>query len=98
MGGRADLVLVTGDPPDTWGDLSGYRAVLTTRSAAEIAAREVPVPAVHSVGEIEHLQPGDIVGLTPRTGQVRTLYRPASKNNTLFARMARYSTASSNSP
>ncbi len=40
---------------------------------------------MHSAAEIEHLRTGDVVVLTPRTGQVRTLYRPDSEHNTIFA-------------
>jgi len=85
---RDDLVLVSDAPVDAWGDLTGYRALLTTRSLAEcsaVLAEVAPVPTVCETKHIEHLRTGDVVALTPRTGHVRTLFRPDSPNNALLA-------------
>jgi His-Xaa-Ser system radical SAM maturase HxsC len=83
---RADLVLTTATPPANRADLEGYRALLTTCPAGEFT--EVlggsTMPMVHSASDIEHLRTGDVVTLTARTGRVRTVYRPDSRNNTIF--------------
>lgn len=83
---RADLVFVTDATPASWGDLHGYRALITTRPAEEFSSMPIAstLPTIHSVAGIEHLRTGDVVTLTARTGQVRTVYRPDSRNNTIF--------------
>src|SRR5262245_24069643 len=63
-------------------DLNGYRAVLTT---AEVGSSSVSVPALHKVRDIDHLKDGFIVALEPTSGFVRTVYRPHSQHNILFA-------------
>lgn len=81
---RADLVLTTGTPP--WGDVKGYRALLTTCTASEFTILGgLSLPSIHSAADIEHLRTGDVVALTARTGQVRTVYRPDSSSNAIFA-------------
>lgn len=84
---REALVLVTDAPVEAWGDLTGYRALLTTRSLAECSAvlRVAPLPTVCEAKQVEHLHAGDVVALTPKTGHVRTLFRPDSLNNALLA-------------
>jgi His-Xaa-Ser system radical SAM maturase HxsC len=84
---RHELVLVSDAPVKAWGDLTGYRALLTTRSFAEcspvidIAA----LPTISEAKQVGHLRTGDVIALTPRTGHVRTLFRPDSTNNALLA-------------
>jgi His-Xaa-Ser system radical SAM maturase HxsC len=73
------LVLPRLDPAD---DLSGYAAIILAEAAAGYLC---PTPLVHSVRDIDHLRPGHIVALEPLSGFVRTLYRPESPHNTLFA-------------
>ena len=63
-------------------DLHGYSAVIVqdrTNSAS------MATPLVHSVQHIDHLHCGHVVVLEPRNGFVRTLFRPESPHNTLFA-------------
>ena len=78
---RQDLVLVTGSRPGDW--VTGYRAVVTT---APVSPHELPTqtPCIHSVRQISHLQSGDVVALHPRSGHVRTLFRPESEYNALL--------------
>src|SRR2546428_4054356 len=63
----------------------GYRAVLSHAEAKEVAAALTPfvVPMIHSA-DVDHLRTGDIVILGV-DGTVRTVYRPDSSSNTLFA-------------
>src|SRR5207249_7070457 len=65
--------------------IEGYRAVLSHAEAHEVAAPLPPsvVPMIHSA-EVDHLRTGDIVILGV-DGTVRTVYRPDSSSNTLFA-------------
>ena len=41
-------------------------------------------PCIHSIRSLSHLKNGDIVVLYPRSGQVGTLFRPESDQNTLL--------------
>jgi His-Xaa-Ser system radical SAM maturase HxsC len=45
----------------------------------------VNVPVVHSVRHMDHLRAGDVIAITPSNGFVRTVYRPDSGHNILFA-------------
>jgi His-Xaa-Ser system radical SAM maturase HxsC len=84
---RRELVLVSDTPVDTWGDLTGYRAAITTRPLEECSAavETGSLPTVCDAKQIAHLGAGDVVVMTPRTGHVRTLFRPDSPNNALLA-------------
>jgi len=62
-------------------DLYGYAGVI---SRTDLSLRDIVIPVVHSVREIDHLQSGYIVVLEPMNGFIRTLYRPDSQHNTLF--------------
>jgi len=77
---RGKRILVTHNLDGT--DLTGYRGILTT---ADKSAARFHVPVVHKVREIDHLLDGYIVALEPTTGFVRTVYRPDSEHNILFA-------------
>ena len=55
-----------------------YKACLTTARGSKAA-----LPVVHSLDSIAHLEEGDIV-LIHKEGLVRTVFRPASPDNTLF--------------
>lgn len=83
---RKERVFVTDTDLATWGNISGYRALLTTLrpSALPFESESAPLPMMHSVREIDHIREGDIVVLQPRTGLIRTLYRPDSMYNVLF--------------
>jgi His-Xaa-Ser system radical SAM maturase HxsC len=62
---------------------NGYRALLTTGT---VDVRNLPegLPCVHSARQLSHLRSGDVVALYPRTGYVRTLFRPDSQYNALL--------------
>lgn len=75
---RVDRILATDTVPD---DLSGYSGLLTSARLEN----PVAVPAVLAAHEIEHLRTNDIVAMEPRNGFVRTLYRPDSNYNVIFA-------------
>jgi His-Xaa-Ser system radical SAM maturase HxsC len=79
---RADHALTTEDANGQ--DLAGYAAVLAVRNLATPLPAGVSVPVVHRLETIDHLTDGDVVAVNP-TGYVRTVYRPASRHNFLFA-------------
>lgn len=79
---RANVVLVTEELPSEANALSGYAGFVTT---ARLKPRQLKVPSIENVQEIEHLRTGDIVALEPKNGFIRTLYRPDSDNNVIFA-------------
>jgi His-Xaa-Ser system radical SAM maturase HxsC len=60
-----------------------YRAVLSSSTFEE---SELPpdLPCIHSIGRLTHLKSGDVVVLHPRSGLVRTLFRPDSNYNSLL--------------
>ena len=64
-------------------DLTGVMAVLCEQPIKPECLSGVRVPIVHGL-RLDHLAEGDVVKLEPR-GHVRTLYRRASKHNSLFA-------------
>ena len=80
-------VIVTDANPFDWKDVANYRAILTTLPLSKFAASPlVPdIPIIHSAKSIDHLKSGDLVTLIPRSGLVRTLFRPDSVHNFLFA-------------
>jgi His-Xaa-Ser system radical SAM maturase HxsC len=75
-----ELVLVTSSKP---GNCEGFRGLITT---APLDVSQVPerFPCVHSVRQISHLRSDDVVVLYPRSGHVRTLFRPGSEHNVLL--------------
>jgi His-Xaa-Ser system radical SAM maturase HxsC len=81
-GHRADHALVAEDA--TRHDLAGYAAVLTVRSIDPALLAGVSTPVVHRLETIGHLRDGDVVAVG-RNGYIRTVYRPASRHNFLFA-------------
>lgn len=77
---RKDTALVLSSL-DSANNLSGYSAIILKDKVVE----PLGVPTVHSVQHTDHLATGHIVALEPLNGFVRTVYRPESKHNTLFA-------------
>jgi His-Xaa-Ser system radical SAM maturase HxsC len=63
-------------------DCRGYAAIIVQQ---KIDKHSIRTPLVHSVRDIDHLRAGHIVAVEPVNGFVRTLYRPESRHNTLFA-------------
>lgn len=87
-GERETSALVTEANPETWGDLSGYRAIVTTQrldSAASALLDVAAIPIIHSARQVSHLKRGDVIVAYPRTGFLRTLFRPESRHNALLA-------------
>jgi hypothetical protein len=70
---RGIVALVTDAGPEKWGDLSGYRAVVTTQrlDGTSAASAGAPVPIIHSALQVSHLKRGDVIVAYPRTGYVR---------------------------
>lgn len=77
---RKDTALVLSSL-DSANNLSGYSAIILK----DKVVAPLGVPTVHSVQHTDHLATGHIVALEPLNGFVRTVYRPESKHNTLFA-------------
>jgi His-Xaa-Ser system radical SAM maturase HxsC len=82
LSARKDVALVLPSLDLAGGDLLGYAAVVVTQT---VVGYSCATPLVHSVRDIDHLGSGHIVALEPLSGFVRTLYRPESRHNTLFA-------------
>src|ERR1017187_8741431 len=79
---RKDTALVVSSLNTIPTDCSGYAALILQQN---VDVQTFSVPVVHSVREVEHLRSGHVVALEPGNGFVRTLYRPESRHNTLFA-------------
>ncbi len=62
-------------------DLHGYSAIVVR----DKVDAPLGIPTMHSVQHIDHLASGHIIALEPLNGFIRTVYRPESKHNTLFA-------------
>jgi len=56
--------------------------ITTARIETSEAPRELPI--IHSARQISHLKAGDVIVLHPRSGHVRTLFRPDSQHNALL--------------
>ena len=80
---RANRVMVSEESWADMGDVSGYSGFLTTTKLDGRAGS--PVPTISSVREIDHLRTDDIVAMEPQNGFIRTLYRPDSNHNVIFA-------------
>jgi His-Xaa-Ser system radical SAM maturase HxsC len=78
---RKDAALVLQSLDQSGDDLRGYAAVVVKR---KVAPGLVSAPLVHSVRDTDHFNSGQIVAIEPN-GFIRTLYRPESRHNTLFA-------------
>lgn len=82
MGERSDRVLVLPTLPERLNDLVGYSALLTQAALME---GRYPVPTIHSVRDVDHLRTNDLISMEPHNGFIRTLYRPDSNHNVIFA-------------
>jgi His-Xaa-Ser system radical SAM maturase HxsC len=79
---RNKFILLSKDIPADREELRGYRGFLTTaKPTADIEA----VPTMFSAQELDHLRTNDIVAMEPANGFIRTLYRPDSSHNVVFA-------------
>jgi His-Xaa-Ser system radical SAM maturase HxsC len=79
---RRDRILLVDSIPTGRNQIVGYSGVLTS---AKIETDKFPVPLISSLQETDHLRTSDIVGIEPKSGFVRTLYRPDSDHNVIFA-------------
>lgn len=84
---QSTAVIVTDGNPVDWKGLANYRAILTTLHRSEFSEGllATDIPVVHSANSIDHLKSGDVVTLFPRSGLVRTVFRPGSDHNFLFS-------------
>jgi His-Xaa-Ser system radical SAM maturase HxsC len=78
---RKNAALVLSSIDQGTDDCNGYAAVIVKQ---EVDGASFPLPLVHSVRDIDHFSSGQIVAIEPN-GFIRTLYRPESRHNTLFA-------------
>jgi Radical SAM superfamily len=82
---RGESILCSSEVSKAWGDLSGYRAVVTTKALKDLPhPLPAELPLLHTTLSISHLQDGDVVVLQPRNGLLRTLFRPESEHNALL--------------
>jgi His-Xaa-Ser system radical SAM maturase HxsC len=64
-------------------DLKGYAAVLVDQTFdVNMSPQETPIVRVPCINEV---RAGHILTIDPKSGFIRTVYRPESPNNTLFA-------------
>jgi His-Xaa-Ser system radical SAM maturase HxsC len=81
-GTRKDTALILASLEAGPNSFRGYAAVILQQ---RLDGNPISRPLVHSVRDIDHLRSGHIVAIEPRNGFIRTLYRPESPHNTLFA-------------
>jgi len=81
-GKRTQKILVTEEVPTNTAELIGYSGLLTT---TDFQQQMELVPTISSVQSIDHLRTNDIIAMEPKNGFVRTLYRPDSNHNVIFA-------------
>ena len=88
--GRKDHVLVWREGANALcptEELRGYEAVLIETAFDDDPMSAAPVPLVHGygAGNLSHLKDRYIVSIEPDTGFTRTIFRPESSHNTIFA-------------
>ena len=68
-------------------ELDGHAALLTEKYCDGDILSQIPIPVVHDFGEdkLGHLWEGHIVRVDPRSGMIRSVFRPESPHNTIFA-------------
>src|SRR5258708_4416019 len=79
---RSQRILVTDEVPEDSKQLIGYSGFLTR---AKLERELDSIPTISSVQAIDHLRSNDIVAMEPGNGFIRTLYRPDSDHNVIFA-------------
>ena len=79
---RHNRIFLTNEIPSQINQMAGYCGVLTP---TRVESTKFPVPLIFALQEADHLRTGDIVGMQPKSGFVRTLYRPDSDHNVIFA-------------
>src|SRR5581483_6912207 len=73
-----ERILVTQSVPD---DVLGYAGLITTQKSDTQAL----IPRIWAARDSDQLRTDDIVAVEPKSGFVRTVYRPDSDHNVLFA-------------
>jgi His-Xaa-Ser system radical SAM maturase HxsC len=83
---RSDKIFVGSLDECSAAESRGFRAIITPSRAQDNTAiiAALALPVVHSVRDFDHFRDDDIVVMQPKTGFIRTLYRPDSVHNTLF--------------
>ena len=84
---RETSALVSEASSENWGDVTGYRAIVTTQrfaSGTSATTHLSSIPIIHSARQLSHLKRDDVIVAYPRTGYVRTLFRPDSRHNALL--------------
>ena len=85
IGQRQDYVLVTSGSGNAFSgnNLSGYAAIVSTESEKPASFGSANTPLV-IVRRTDHLKPGHIVTVEPKSGTVLTVFRPESRHNVIF--------------
>jgi His-Xaa-Ser system radical SAM maturase HxsC len=79
---RTDRILVAETVPNNPEELLGYKGFLTN---AKLERQIEALPNVSSVRDLDHLRTDDIIAMEPVNGFIRTVYRPDSEHNVIFA-------------
>jgi His-Xaa-Ser system radical SAM maturase HxsC len=79
---RGKTIFLSNEIPCDPRELAGYKGFIST---AKLNSDAISVTTISSVEELGHLRTGDIVAMEPAIGFVRTLYRPDSDHNVVFA-------------
>jgi len=84
---RACSIIVTDDELAKWPSTSDYQGFVTPLASNKLPSEVLAgrTPTVHTAKSVAHLRTGDVVVLVPRSGLVRTIFRPDSRHNFLFA-------------
>jgi His-Xaa-Ser system radical SAM maturase HxsC len=79
---RKNTALVVAHSSEIPPDIAGYAALIIQDRLDEL---RIGIPLVHSVRTIDHLKSGYIIAIEAPSGFIRTVYRPDSRHNTIFA-------------
>jgi His-Xaa-Ser system radical SAM maturase HxsC len=79
---RGNTALVVSSIDDLDPDPRGYAAIVCQQ---RLDQQSIGSPVVHSVRDIDHLRQGHVIAIEPMNGFIRTVYRPESQHNILFA-------------
>lgn len=66
-------------------DLRGYAGILVERGAESSVPKGLKAPVIRDYDDISLLSADSIIAVNPGTGHTRILYRPESRNNTIFS-------------
>lgn len=77
---KSKIRLFTGDQMPEADLVCGYQAVLSVQEISSSSS----IPRIERLRDFDHFREGDIIVIEPKSGFVRSLYRPAEKHHTLF--------------